>query len=171
MGEFCRWGADARRRGGASRRRRHADAGKRRDRRDTGCADGGSAAGGGGGRRVCHSRHGRAGSCEPDRPRRPERLLAAARPRRAPTPAVPRTARRPSVAAMRVPGAGPGSRGGARRVCHGVQPRAAQDRARGGKGVTVAGVALLVSPAAPTAGPVADDRSARRTDHGAPGGR
>ena len=81
----------------------------------------------GGGRCVCHSSHGRAGSCEPDRPRRPEGLLAAARPRRAPTPAVPRPARRPSGAAMRVPGAGPGSRGGARRVSHGAPRSAAQD--------------------------------------------
>ena len=57
-------------------------------------------------------------TCEPDRPRRPEGLLTAAGPRRAPTPALPRPARRPSVAAVRVHGAGPGSRGGGRRVCH-----------------------------------------------------
>ena len=95
----------------------------------------------GGGRCVCHSRHGRAGSCEPDRPRHPEGLLAAARPRRAPTPAVPRPARRPVVAAVRVPGAGPGSRGGGRRVATprgrqgaGRSSRSQFERGRGGAG-------------------------------------
>ena len=83
---------------------------------------------GGGGRRVCHGApatsapvdyasrtgadgasapHGRAGRAS--RPRRPEGLLAAARPHRAPTPTLPRPARRPSVAAVRVRGARPGA--------------------------------------------------------------